>query len=138
MHILLHENARKAAAPGGAPPRSATDHRLHEEQSLVQLVNPLVLHLDDKVQALQLLLPELAGAPIVLGGDTEGLSRQQLEEGTGCLSSPCPATSLRAFHRLSGSINLLYLTTPLWRVPALYQVKQLPGCVLGGRSASCT
>lgn len=34
-------------------------------------MNTLILHLDDKVQALQLLLPELTGAPVILDGDIE-------------------------------------------------------------------
>lgn len=46
----------------------STHHSLEVQQLLVQAVDVLVLHLNDKVQALQLLLPEGAGTPVLLRG----------------------------------------------------------------------
>lgn len=54
------------AKPTRTPLR--THHGLQVQQLLVQAVDVLVLHLDDKVQALQLLLPERAGTPVLLEG----------------------------------------------------------------------
>lgn len=49
-------------------PFLSTHHGLQVQQLLVQPMDVLILHLDDKVQALQLLLPEGAGAPVFLQG----------------------------------------------------------------------
>lgn len=61
----------------------STDQHLQEELLLLQLMNPLILHLNDMVQTLQLLLPEWAGAAIILEKDTEGPHQLAGSEGHG-------------------------------------------------------
>lgn len=48
-----------------------THHCFQVQQLLVQVMDAFVLHLNDKMQTLQFLLPELAGAPIILEGEKE-------------------------------------------------------------------
>lgn len=50
----------------------STDQHLQEEQLLLKFVNSFILHLNNMVQTLQLLLPEWARGPIILEKDNKG------------------------------------------------------------------
>lgn len=72
---------------GGGVGGPSTDQHLQEEELLLELMNSLILHLNNMVQTLQLLLPERARAPIILEKDTKG-PHQSVWSDLGPLCSP--------------------------------------------------
>lgn len=68
---------------------SSTHQHLQEQELLLKLMNPLILHLNNMVQTLQLLLPEWARAPIILEKVTKGPHQSAWRD----MGPPCSPSS---------------------------------------------